>query len=220
MGGESSGFKDPWISPDGRRVVAELDGDLWLIDMDSDSASQFTFDPDNSESSQIWSKDSTQIIYRQQFQGRGTEIRRKLASGSGIPETLIMDSGFPTSHGGTFVIYTHPPLPVIDLYILPLNGDGEPRPYLTNPDYVERRGQLSPDGNWVAYESTELGTSEVFVRPFPDAAGGQRRVSTDGGTFSRWSRDGQELYYMAPGGKLMAAPIVTSNDVFQPGTPY
>ena len=39
----------------------------------------------------------------------------------------------------------------------------------------------SPDGQWITYTSNELGSTDVFVRPFPQKAGGPRRVSTEGG---------------------------------------
>jgi hypothetical protein len=35
-------------------------------------------------------------------------------------------------------------------------------------------------------------------------------VSTSGGTQPRWRADGKELYFVAPDGKLMAAPITTT----------
>jgi len=45
-----------------------------------------------------------------------------------------------------------------------------------------------------------------------------RTVSNGGGTQPRWSADGKELYFIAPDGKLMAAPI-TSTATFAAGTP-
>jgi serine/threonine protein kinase len=50
----------------------------------------------------------------------------------------------------------------------------------------------------VAYQSTESGASEIYVRPFPAPAGGGGRwqVSQSGGTEEpRWRRDGKELFY-------------------------
>ncbi|HEY4579546.1 MAG TPA: hypothetical protein VIG89_00805, partial [Candidatus Acidoferrales bacterium] len=50
-------------------------------------------------------------------------------------------------------------------------------------------------------------------------AGGQWQVSTSGGVYPRWRADGKELYYIAPDGKLMAAPIAASGATIEPGTP-
>jgi hypothetical protein len=76
---------------------------------------------------------------------------------------------------------------------------------------------FSPNGRWVAYESNESGRFEVYVRPFPDPSGGQSKVSTDGGSFARWSPDGRELYYLAPAGALMTVPVNIAADVFTHG---
>jgi len=66
--------------------------------------------------------------------------------------------------------------------------------------------QFSPDGRWIAYQSNETGRFEIYVRPFP-GPGGAIPISTGGGTYTRWSRDGSELYYLAPDATLMAVRI-------------
>jgi Tol biopolymer transport system component len=70
-------------------------------------------------------------------------------------------------------------------------------------------GQFSPDGRWVAYSSNESGKWEVFVAPFP-GPGGNWQVSTSGGSEPRWRRDGKELFYVAPDGKMMAVDVKAS----------
>src|SRR5262249_24989623 len=71
---------------------------------------------------------------------------------------------------------------------------------------TESSGQFSPDGKWVAYESDESGRVEVYMQGFPHP-GPKLRISTNGGSQVRWRHDGQELFYIAPDGKLMAVPI-------------
>jgi hypothetical protein len=72
----------------------------------------------------------------------------------------------------------------------------------------------------VAYVSNETGRDEVYVRPFP-AQGGKSQVSTAGGIDPRWRRDGQELFYVAPDGHLMAVPLEVARDALtlNPGPP-
>ena len=67
-------------------------------------------------------------------------------------------------------------------------------------------GQFSPDGAWIAYESDESGEWEVYVRPF-SAPGEHALISTQGGRYARWRRDGTELYCYASDGWLMAVPF-------------
>ena len=86
---------------------------------------------------------------------------------------------------------------------MPLAGDRKPIPFL-KAQFAGVSGQFSPDGRWVAYSSTESGNAEVYVAPFP-GPGGKWQVSTGGGTFPRWRRDGTEIYYSAMDNKLMAA---------------
>jgi Uma2 family endonuclease len=98
-----------------------------------------------------------------------------------------------------------------------LEGDRKPFAFL-NTSFGKRSGQFSPDGRWVAYQSNESRRDEVYVRPFPGAAG-QWQISTSGGSQARWRADGKELYYIDPDGKLMAAPIAVKGGTLEPGTP-
>jgi hypothetical protein len=64
----------------------------------------------------------------------------------------------------------------------------------------------------VAYASNESsGRYEIYVRPFP-RPGGKSQVSTAGGMSPRWQRDGHELFYVAPDGRMMAAPVRLAAD--------
>jgi hypothetical protein len=73
----------------------------------------------------------------------------------------------------------------------------------------------------VAYACDETGNFEIYLRPFPpdDRRGGKVLVSSAGGVQPRWRGDGKELFYLTPGGKLMAVDIRTEPSV-QPGTPH
>jgi hypothetical protein len=89
-------------------------------------------------------------------------------------------------------------------------------------EFNERYGQFSPDGRWIAYVSDESGRYEVYVRSFAQAGAGvtagKLPVSTAGGFLPRWRRDGKELFFAAPDGKLMAAPVKLGS-TFEAGVP-
>jgi hypothetical protein len=67
----------------------------------------------------------------------------------------------------------------------------------------------------------------VFVVPFvgPDqnsgtpaaSAGGKWQVSTAGGSYARWRRDGRELFYLSADNKLMAAEVNGDGSAFEVG---
>jgi Tol biopolymer transport system component len=74
------------------------------------------------------------------------------------------------------------------------------------------------DGHWVAYQSNESGRYEIHVRGFSQA-GGKWKVSAAGGEQPRWRRDGREIYYVAPGNKLMAVEVKPSGPALEVGSP-
>jgi hypothetical protein len=50
---------------------------------------------------------------------------------------------------------------------------------------------------------------EVYVSPFP-GPGEALRVSTNGGAWPRWRRDGREIYYIAPDNTFTAVPVTAT----------
>jgi eukaryotic-like serine/threonine-protein kinase len=126
------------------------------------------------------------------------------------------------SPDGRFLIFDdHHPTRRRDLYVLPVDRR-EPIPLIVT-DADEAPGVFSPDGKWIAYSSDETGSSEIYVRDFAPnrvpAVGAVRiRVSTRGGDKPRWRRDGTELYYIAPEGRLMAVRV-TRAPTFGMSTP-
>ena len=79
---------------------------------------------------------------------------------------------------------------------------------LLHTDFDERLGEVSPDGNWLAYESYESGNQyEIVLRSFPNVNDRREMISVNGGRFPRWSPRGDELYYLTPKGEMMAVSI-------------
>ena len=85
-------------------------------------------------------------------------------------------------------------------------GKGAP---LLNGNASESNGQISPDGEWVAYASNETGEWEIYVTTFPGAAG-KFQVSRGGGSEPRWRGDGKEMFYLSPSGMLMAVTVISA----------
>jgi len=56
------------------------------------------------------------------------------------------------------------------------------------------------------------------VQSFPDPAKGKWPVSPNGGVQPRWRKDGRELFYVAPDGKLMSVDVKDGGD-FSVGPP-
>ena len=217
-GGATSGLRWPAISATGRTVVSNIgDSQLWLMDTDSSTPTQFTFSP-GGKVTPIWSSDGQWVAFFTFIDG---SVRRKRSNGAGNEETLVAGAATSVlsdwSTDGRSILISDAGSQTADLTVLSLEGKRESRPYLANPTYVETRGVFSPNGRWVAYESNESGRFEIYVRPFPDPSGGQSKVSTDGGKFARWSPDGRELYYLSPAGALIAVRVNPAADRFSHG---
>ena len=65
---------------------------------------------------------------------------------------------------------------------------------------------ISTNSRWLAYQSDESGQFEIYVRPFPRGEG-KWQISSGGGAFPRWSRDGRELIYRVQGERIMSVTL-------------
>jgi len=182
----------------------------------------------------IWAPDGSRIVFASIRLRSPSTLYRMLSSGTGEEELLLKTAG-PTrgrswSRDGRFLLYSeYDPKTHWDLWLLehPDRPPGERKTFpLLHSEFEEEQGRFSPDGKWIVYQSNESGGFEIYVRPFrPDIAGAQSgllggkwQVSTGGGVEPRWRGDGRELFYLAPDGKLMAAPVQTGA-TFEAGAP-
>ncbi len=94
------------------------------------------------------------------------------------------------------------------LALLPSNGERSWESLLES-GFDESNGEISPDGRWIAYQSDASGLDEIYVQPFPNVDEGRWLISTGGGSRPLWAPDGRELFYLAPGGEVMAVPVQT-----------
>jgi Tol biopolymer transport system component len=109
-----------------------------------------------------------------------------------------------------------------DLYTAPVEGDpalgasgirlGKAELFLGTP-FNESYPAFSPDGRWLAYQSDESGTPEVYVRPFR-GPGGVSPISTGGGRYALWSHDGPELLFETFDRHVMAVSYTAKGDSF------
>ena len=61
------------------------------------------------------------------------------------------------SRDGRFLLFSaRDPKTKADLWVLPLDGDKKPKPFLQT-EFNEQDGHFSPDGHWIAYTSDESG---------------------------------------------------------------
>jgi eukaryotic-like serine/threonine-protein kinase len=227
-------YTDLALSPEGTRLAATRidpkaggEGGIWLLDLLRDVSTRFTFDL-SPDSAPVWSPDGSRVTFAGVGAG-GNGIYQKATNGAGKEQELVRASGDPKSpddwsRDGRFLLYTQrDPRTHADLWILPLAGDGTPSGTATpfaNTEFSEEQGRFSPDTRWIAYASDESGRSEIYIQPFPAPpnGGSKTAISRDGGSEPRWRRDGKELFYFSPDGKLMAADV-TEGPTFKASVP-
>ncbi len=203
---EKDNAAEPRLSPDEKQIALSEGGDIWILDLERGFSTGFTYDQ-AADDFPVWSPDGATIVFASDRDG-GSNLYQKPASGAGEPELLFEGCAAPTSWSldGRFLLcsttQTGP-----DLIILPLFGTREPIPFRQTESW-EFWGQFSPDGEWIAYGSNESGSMQIYLRPFPGTEiEGQWQVSTDGGGYPMWRRDGKELYYHTDR-KVMAVDVV------------
>jgi Tol biopolymer transport system component len=223
--GEPGDYSNPALSPDERRLaVGRMDPrarrDIWVFDLIRGTSSRLTFDPAD-DMNPTWSPDGNWIAFTSDRKGQ-RNLYRKLASGTGEDEILWESEERKnvedwSRDGRTILMNCTPPGKTgPDVWALPLTGDRKPVPVLSGA-YSEDQAQLSPDGRWLAYRSSESGRSQIYVQNFPPS-GGKWQISTEGGNDPQWRRDGKELFYIS-GSKLMAVEIKAAGATVEAGLP-
>lgn len=222
---EADEFRNFRLSPDGKRVATEIvdqttgNLDLWVHDLERGTASRFTFDPGN-DSGPMWANDGQSLFYTAPGDGSFSLVR-KAATGAGASEVVLTSermifAGDITPDGKQLLYMVNSADTTWDIWALALDGSGDTFPLLQT-EFVEVRPSLSPDGRWFAYNSSESGRAEVYVRQFP-GPGGQWQLSTDGGVEPVWSADGREIFYVDSGRNLVSVPV-SAGTTFEAGLP-
>jgi len=209
------------ISPDGKTVaLSSAQGgsvDIWLYGMDRGSLSRFTFNPPGTVSlSPAWSPDSTALMYPYSSSSKPLSIMKQSVGGQAAPEPVGTGWGDPPrrvialgwSRDGRFAVgrLLAGGVTGVDLWLMPLSPTVEkPRPLLQGPGN-EISFSLSPGSDWIAYASDESRRFEIYVQSFP-LPGRKYQVSMNGGGNPVWSRDGKELFFIAPDRQMMAVTV-------------
>ena len=217
-------YQHPRLSPDGTRVALwsnDQEQDLWIWDLRRATLTRLTLDP-GQDIFPVWTPDSQRVIFSSN-RGGAPNVWWQAADGTGAAERLTTSTNSQLVTGitpdGTAVLFFEvTPTMGRDLLQVALDGTRRVTPLLQTK-FDERNGIVSPDGRWLAYESNSSGSSEIYVRPFPNVGGGQRQVSTAGGRQPLWSRSGKELFYVGPDRALLRVPVEASGATWNAGTP-
>jgi serine/threonine-protein kinase len=202
-------YLHPRISPDGRRLALVEGGDffVWNLGQPESRGLRVTYAP-GLDWFPVWTPDGRRIVFGS-WRGGGFSNLYIQDPDTNTPERLTTsaDMQLPTAispDGSTVLFHVVPH----DIRSFALEGRSETTLFESPLD--ERNAALSRDGRWLAYEGEAPGRPSelnVYVRPFPDAARRVWQVTSGGGTFPAWSRDGRELFYLKPDGTMVAVAI-------------
>jgi eukaryotic-like serine/threonine-protein kinase len=213
--GKPGSFDMPSLSPNGDKLALAIPDasdklDIWVYDLVRGIRTRVTFSG-ASNFAPFWSPDGEIIGFASNRGGPTFHIYEKAADGTGNATPLVVDNGQELmaswSADGRYVIFPRGPGPANgEIWAMPLFGNRKEFPVVQNPQFPSIQPALSPDGKWLAYVSPESGRWEVYIVPFPHGSG-KFQISTAGGTWPRWRRDGKELFYIALDKKIMSAEI-------------
>jgi serine/threonine-protein kinase len=209
-------YGTPRLSPDGNRLALSLGGDVWTYDTRRETMTRLT--QLGSANFPVWTPDGRYIVFRS---ARGIHWTR--SDGSAKPQTLTKSANlqFPTfftPDGKRLAFSEMNREGAFNIWTVPVQSEGEglragkPEPYLQT-SFDARNSHLSPDGRWIAYSSEESGTTQVYVRAFPDK-GNKWQISNGGGTIPIFSLSGRELFFRDPNNQVMVAAYTVQGDSF------
>jgi serine/threonine protein kinase/Tol biopolymer transport system component len=207
----------PRLSPDGKRMARQMidpargNPDIWVEDLQDGSLVRVTTSPGN-DIFPVWSPDGLRLAY-----GSGTLNERRLsiaaADGTGVVRELPCPGAScePTDwspDGRHLIVNTRLATDNArhgDVWSVSLETGGSAEAILSGP-FPEYDARISPNGQWLAYVSEEAGRPEVSVRAM---SGPPKRlvVSGSGGSQPVWRRDGHELLYVDPEGRLRGRSV-------------
>ncbi len=206
---EARSFGTPRYDPTGNRISVVImddgDFDIWLFDTRRRSLQRLTLEDDNFYPA--WTPNGRGLVYSRQRAGTN-DLYRRSADGTGSATKVYgtdqdqWDLEF-SPDGRLAVFRQNDSLTGRDLWLLDIST-GEATPFLVTP-HQERAPKISPDGSLLAYVSDESGSSEVYLRTFPDTSG-KWIVSHDGGIEPVWAPSGRELFYRS-GDQVVAVSI-------------
>jgi len=203
------------MSPDGRRLaVGEFkNGHTNVLIRDLTRGIDTPLPLDAVNTYPVWNPDGSEIVFDTSLKGPWDIYRFAIEDGS-EPEVLVEGSPdqipLAWSPDGRFLVWE---TSYAEVHMMDLQGDRTPRTILPDSQGVS----ISPDSRWIAFDHLVSGQNEVLVRGFPDGTR-DYRVSTDGGAYPLWSRDGRELFYRR-GDAVLSASIRVDGDEIIAGRP-
>ena len=209
LGEVSATANGPRVSPDGAMLAIGVDG--LLVGPLADPAALRRIGPGRFP---YWSTDGTRLF----FEAPDAEVLLwRRADGGDEPEQLVTPARAPESRSpdGNVLSFV---LSQANLFsVVTLDVTTRQTTSLQNSGPEALGSNISPDGRWIAYQSTASGRYEVYVQPL-GRPGPPVQVTTEGAFRPLWSADGSEMFFDDGNRQLFVVPVRTE-PTFSAGTP-
>ena len=213
--GESSDYRNFSLSPDDRKVAVSWQPpggsiDIGVMDLERGGNLRRVTDDIAAEFDPAWLRPhGNHLVFNSVRTGAFSLFRRP--SDSSGTDTMVVQGEFgrnsyitpDSSPDGKFLIFVGG-AGVGELFVQALTENAKPSVFFPSR-FAEWNPAFSPDGRFVTYSSNATGRFEIYVRRFPDA-GGEQRISRDGGSSPRWRSD-KEIVFLSPDADMMSAPV-------------
>ena len=205
-------YSYPRISPDETRIAVDIRStrrNIWIWDLRRSWLTKVTDGPAE-DMLPVWQQDSSRLFFSSRQVDGDFDLYSQAADGAPPARREFAGPGAQaaqsfTPDGRLLIAIDYKDIGLFTLGSAKVES-------LLHSGASEWAGAVSPDGNWIAYESNESGDPmQIFVRPFPAVAGRREQVSIEGGRWPVWGPKGSgELYYVDLKGQMMAAAIELS----------
>jgi len=207
--GPPGGFTYVSLSPDEKYVAAtglsegRKTSCLWLLSVKSGGIQCLTPEAKGLAAIPAWSADSKSIAVA--LDGVLHSVNVATGTSQVLSSDVNVTYPYDWSPDGKYIIGN--PGGGAKPSLLSLEGERRVTSLLASAIAV-RGFRFSPDGKWVAYFMNDSGQDQVYVSAFP-SMDQKRQISTSGGRYPVWRKDGLELFFIAYDSTLMAAEIGT-----------
>jgi WD40 repeat protein len=210
-------FENVSLSPDGGRLaVSIVDSEgyhLWLRSLPAGTPTRFTLEGTINIRPR-WSPGGDEIVFVSDQGETPNNLQRKPIRGGTAQTYLDLDRSIweaEWSPDQEYLVYRLGTPPTRDLFVKHVHPDSAGRTISASDEAEEVMPAVSPDGRWLAYQSSETGQDEIYVRPFPNIDDAKYPVSSGGGMEPRWNPAGGELFYRSLADELVSARVSTAD---------
>ena len=215
------------MSPDGTRLALATDLDVWTYDFNRATLSRLTTNP-ASDTRPLWTPDGQRVVFTSDRAGY-LELYWRPGDGAGSDERLLTRAkdlidlraeNWSPDGKQLLLVEVSSSAPRVECVIeeMPVERPSTVKILVKN-DFCNDHPAISPDGHWMAYQSSLSGRNEIYTERYPEL-GDRQQISTEGGRNPFWSGDGHELFFETPDFRHVLAVSVQSARSIVFGRPH